>query len=90
MMGMMTDKQTKRPYFLWDYDLTDADVRRILRGKNEVERRWMMGRILESARLEDVWKYVSLEQVRQEFPELKLKKPIRDAWGYALEIWAEE
>ena len=49
----------------------------------------MMGRILESARLEDVWKYVSLEQVRQEFPELKLKKPIRDAWGYALEIWAE-
>ena len=90
MMGMMTDKAKNRPYFLWDYDLTEADVRRILRSDNEVERRWMLGRILETANLEDVWKYVSLREVRQEFPELKLKKPIREAWEYALKVWAEE
>jgi hypothetical protein len=41
----------KRPYWLWDYDLTETDVRRILAGKNEVERRWLMARILESAKI---------------------------------------
>lgn len=28
----------KRPYFLWDYDLTEDDVRRILRGGTEVDK----------------------------------------------------
>ena len=87
---MMTDKQKKRPYFVWDYDLSEADVRRILRGKNEVEKRWMLGRILESAKLEDVWKYTSLREVKQEFSGLKLKKPIQAAWEYALRVWGEE
>lgn len=78
---------SKRPYFLWDYDLTEADVRRILRGANETEKLWMMGRILESATYEDVWKYTDLEEVKNLFPKLRLKKPIHDAWQNALYVW---
>lgn len=77
-----------RPYFLWDYDLTDQDVRRILQGENETEKIWMMSRILESARYEDVWKYLSLRELRERFPELKLKPPIRQVWEHALQVWA--
>ncbi len=77
----------KRPYFLWDYDLTEDQVRAILHGKNETEKIWLMSRILESARLEDVWKYVTLKEVKNVFPKLRLKVPVREAWEYALKIW---
>lgn len=80
-------KNADRPYFIWDYDLTDADVRRILRRGNEVEKTWMTSRILESAKLNDVWSYLTLDQVRKNFPKLRLKKPIRDAWAHALDVW---
>ena len=78
---------TNRPYFLWDYDLTDDDVRQILRGENQTDKIWILSRILESARFEDVWKYTSLTEVKQMFPSLKLKKPIREAWEHALSVW---
>lgn len=77
----------KRPYFLWDYDLTEEGVRRILRGKNRTDRIWILSRILESARFEDVWKYTTLSDVREMFPALKLKPPIHRAWEYALSVW---
>lgn len=76
-----------KPYFLWDYDLTEADVRRILRGENQTDKIWILSRILESARFEDVWKYTSLSDVRSMMPVLKIKKPIRQAWERALTAW---
>lgn len=76
-----------RPYFLWDYDLTEQDVRRILRGDNEVEKQWLLTRLLESARFEDIWKYTTLVQIKQAFPSLQLKKPVKDAWAHALSVW---
>ena len=76
-----------RPYFLWDYDLTESDVLTLLRAGDEDTRCWLVARILESARYEDVWRYVSLAEVRALFPHLKLKPPVREAWAYALEVW---
>lgn len=76
-----------KPYFLWDYDLTEDDVRRILRGENQTDKIWILSRILESARFEDVWKYTSLSDVRSMMPVLKIKKPIRQAWERALAVW---
>jgi hypothetical protein len=75
-------------YFLWDYDLTDEDVQRILYGEDELEKVWMASRLLESARYADIWKYLTLEEVRILFPKLKLKLPVRNAWKYALEVWS--
>ena len=76
-----------RPYFLWDYDLTEDDVRRILGGENQTDKIWILSRILESAKFEDVWKYTSLSDVRSMMPVLKIKKPIRQAWERALTVW---
>ena len=78
---------SKRPYFLWDYNLTDEDVRRILSAHNMTERRWMMARILAHAAYDDVWKYVTLKDVVQEFPHLRMRKEVKDAWGHALRVW---
>ncbi len=47
-------KAQNTPYFLWDYDLTEDQVRKIVHGDNETERLWMTGRILEHASFDDV------------------------------------
>jgi len=70
--------QRRRPYFLWDYDLTDEEVRNILRSGNETEKVWLMSRLLESAKYEDVWSYLTLQEVRTMFPKLKLKPAVRN------------
>lgn len=76
-----------RPYFLWDYDLSEDEVRAILKGTNQTDKNWILSRILESAKYEDVWKYTTLSEVRELMPLLKIKKPIRQAWERALSIW---
>ena len=78
------------PYFIWDYDLTDADVRAILRGDDEEQKAWLVARLLESARFEDIWQYISLAELRTIFPKLQLKPQVRAAWEFALRVWAAE
>ena len=78
------------PYFIWDYDLTDADVRAILRGNDEGQKAWLVARLLESARFEDIWQYISLTELRVIFPKLQLKPQVRAAWEFALSVWASE
>jgi hypothetical protein len=80
----------QRPYFLWDYDLTEEDVRSILRGNDPEKKAWLVARLLESARYEDVWKYISLTELRAIFTHLQLKPAVRAAWELALSVWASE
>jgi hypothetical protein len=44
----------QRPYFIWDYNLSEQDVRAILRGKDEGQKAWLVARLLESARFDDI------------------------------------
>lgn len=78
---------SRQVYFLWDYDLSKKDVRRILRDGSEQEKIWLASRILESARYKDVWKYLTLNEIAEFFPKLRLKKPVRRAWKRALQVW---
>ncbi len=79
----------QRPYFVWDYDLTDDQVRAILAGENEFEKIQMMTRIVESARFEDIWRYLTLSQVCQHWHQIapRMRREIRDVWAWALEVW---
>lgn len=76
-----------RPYFLWDYDLTEDDVRRILKGDNETEKIWMMSRIVGHAAYDDVWKYITYTELKEWFPKLQLRPQLRRVWEYALSVW---
>lgn len=78
---------TKRPYFLWDYDLTEADVRRLLREGSEFEKQWLVGRILSTAHFRDVWKYLTLDQLVAIFPKLRMRPVLRKYWQRALNVW---
>jgi len=81
---------SQTPYFIWDYDLTEADVRAILRGEDEEQKAWLVARLLESARYEDIWQYISLPQLCVIFPKLQLKPQVRAAWEFALHVWTAE
>lgn len=76
-----------RPYFLWDYDLTEADVHRLLKEGSETTKIWLLSRIVESAKLDEVWTYISYSDLKRIYPKLKLKKPIKRAWDLALSVW---
>lgn len=76
-----------KPYFLWDYNLTDKNIREILDGRNEVEKIWIISRILTHARFEDVWKYITIKDLVNVFPKLRLPVKVRGAWENALTAW---
>jgi hypothetical protein len=85
----MTPASHGRLYFFWDYDISDEELRRILAGDNTAEIRWAMTRLLEAARWDDIWKYVTLRRVREWFPRLQLRPETRAVWSHALQIWGE-
>ena len=76
-----------RPYFLWDYNLTNTEVKELLKKGNRQTRLWLIGRIIESAKFKDVFKYFTLSELVQVFPQLKLRQPIKNAWQRALKVW---
>lgn len=82
---------SQRPYFLWDYDITEEEVREIIRGGNEVEKAWVITRILEYARWEDIWRYLTVDDIRNNFERLRFRWPqVRDLWAYALKVWSDD
>ena len=92
-MGMSehdTQARSQRPYFLWDYDLTEEQVRAILRGDDEMEKAWLITRILEYARWDDIWRYLTVADIRLNFENLSFRRPQdRELWAYALDRWAK-
>jgi len=79
----------QRLYFLWDYDLTEQQVRDILRQGNPAERAWLISRILEYAKWEDIWRYLTPADIRRDFELLHFRRPQdRELWAFALDRWA--
>ena len=76
-----------RPYFLWDYDLTEDDVRRILSGENQTDKKWLMARILTNAHFDDVWKYLSVRDIVDNFKDLRMRSQTKNVWHRALTVW---
>ena len=76
-----------RPYFIWDYDLDEKDVKKILKSGDDFNRRWLIARILRSAHFNDVWKYLTLKDILKNFKYLFLKKEIKQVWKNAFHAW---
>lgn len=77
----------KTPYFLWDYDLAKHQIRSILHGNNEVEKLWLMARIMTHAKFEDVWQYLRVEDIAKAFTKLRLPPKVKQSWRHALNVW---
>jgi hypothetical protein len=91
-MSELKPVSKQRPYFIWDYDFSEEDVRAILAGDNEYEKVQMMVRIMESARYEDIWTYITLKDVQEYWTGIapRMRREVRDVWEWALKVWSRE
>ncbi|MGI0013830.1 MAG: hypothetical protein ACREBU_10375 [Nitrososphaera sp.] len=49
------------PYFMWDYQYTVGEIKKMLAEGDENQRLWLMAKIMRDARYSDVWKFISLQ-----------------------------
>jgi hypothetical protein len=78
----------QRPYFFWDYEINDAEIHRILHGGTPSEKAWIISRILEYAKWDDMWRYLTVADIRDNFANLHFRRPQdRELWAYALDRW---
>lgn len=76
-----------RPWFLWDYDLTEAQVHEILQHSPFDQRKWLIARILERLRLPEVFRYLTIEQMAEALPRLRMDSKIQRHWQEAIALW---
>ena len=69
-------------------DLARAELETILREGTKEERAWAISHLLRFAQWDDIWLYVSREEVREIFPTLELPETLRQAWARMLKIEA--
>lgn len=80
----MSDAET--PYFMWDYFLTNSQIKQALKTGNETEKKWLVGKILTHAKFDDVWNYLSRAELVDAFKNLHISSQTRKMWSDALKI----
>ena len=75
------------PYFMWDYNLTNAQIKHLLQNGTEAEKKWLMGKILTHARFDDIWNYFSLAELAEVFQTLHMSGKSKKNWQTALQVW---
>lgn len=81
----------RRPYFLWDEDVSIAELRSVMIAGPEPERLRLLGKMLREARDIDVWQFVTPEQVARDLPRLGRRLGRRRPfWEFLIRGWRED
>lgn len=80
------EREAEHLYFFPDSEVTSRDLQRILEGGSREDRAWAISHLLRYAEWEDIWSYVSRDEVREIFDELDLPASLRAAWARMLKI----
>ena len=74
--------------FLWDVRLSEPGFRRLVARGTDHERRWAIRRLLEYGEWEEIWRYLTLDDVERALPGLRLRTPELDSfWREAVARW---
>ncbi len=73
-------------YFFPDQKVTADEARQLLRQGTGAQRAWVISHLLRYAQWDDIWTYVSRDEVKEIFPDLDLPENLRHAWGRMLKI----
>ena len=77
-----------RPYFLWDCDVTDEQLRAWLRDPDPVLRSVALGTLMRQAKPDDVFQYVGEAAIRRDWVRLQpLLGRTREFWTWLLATW---
>lgn len=85
------DDPKARPYFVWDEEITMADLRQRLRSDDPDERALWMGRVMREARYQDVWKLLRLRDVLEWLPRIdRHLGRSREFWHWLIQGWRDD
>ena len=85
------DEPDRVPYFLWDEDVTIAELRAILDGPDTPRKLQLVGKMLREARDTDVWVFVTPEEVRRLLPLVERRLGRRlPFWKFLIEGWVAD
>ncbi len=81
----------RRPYFLWDEDVSIAELRAILRGPAGPLRDRALAKMLREARDIDVWTFVTPAEVAEALPRIERRLGRRAAfWRFLIDGWKKD
>ncbi|MBK6432830.1 MAG: hypothetical protein WAW03_06160 [Anaerolineae bacterium] len=85
-----TFQPDERPYFFWEYEITDSQIHELLRQGSSLDKTWLITRILEYAKWEDIWHYLTPADIHQHLANMRFRRPAdRELWTYALNRWSQ-
>jgi hypothetical protein len=73
-------------YFFPDRIVSANELRRILDSCTQEERLWAISNMLRYAQWDDIWLYVSRDEVREVFPALDLPEKLRQVLARMLKV----
>lgn len=73
-------------YFFPDREITVDQVRQLLERGTESDRVWVISHLLRYAQWDDIWHYVTREQVKDVLPALDLSDSLRQKWAKMLKV----
>jgi hypothetical protein len=80
-----------RPYFLWDCEMTLLEFRERLRHPDPDVRAYHLGKMMRQAKPDDVFSFVSLDDIAAHWSRLNRYLGERRAfWEFFLETWERE
>lgn len=75
-------------YFFPDQKVTAEEARTLLRTGTVEQRAWVISHLLRYAQWDDIWMYVSRDEVKEIFADLDLPENLRNAWARMLKVEA--
>ncbi|MDQ1348382.1 MAG: hypothetical protein QG573_1756 [Acidobacteriota bacterium] len=79
------------PYFLWDEPMSVAELKQRLVTASPPEKARLLGKILREARDTDVWRFTSVQEVVELWPELtRHLGRRRPFWEFLLDGWRRQ
>jgi hypothetical protein len=75
-------------YFFPDQRITEQAFLHLLHQGTPEQRAWVISHLLRYAQWDDIWTYVTRDEVRDVFPALDLPESLRQAWGRMLKVEA--
>lgn len=81
------------PYFLWSDDdqVSDEELRRLLHSPDPAERSLWAARVMREARFNDVWRFLTLDDVRRDWPLIQPRLGrSRSFWEWLLQGWRDD
>ena len=78
----------RRPYFLWDCDMTIEEFEEGLRSPDPNVRAYLVGKLMRQAKPDDVFSFVSRREIRQLWPRIeRYLGRSRAFWTWLFERW---